>query len=186
MKKYFSQGVNRYFIAIVPPSPVFEEVLALKNYFKEKYESKAALNSPPHITLHMPFLWKEKKEDLLISSLQDFAADQKPATIKLSNFSPFPPRVIFINVSANEELNKLQLNLHRFCKAKLNLFNAEYKDIPFHPHLTLAFRDLKKPMFAEAWSEFKDKTFSASFHLDKITLLKHDGKIWQQFSHFHF
>src|SRR5258708_485210 len=98
MKTVFSQDVNRYFIAIVPPSPVFEEVVALKNYFKEKYNSRAALNSPPHITMHMPFLWKEKKEGFLISSLQVFAADQKPATIELSNFTSFPPRVIFINV----------------------------------------------------------------------------------------
>ena len=44
-----------YFIAIVPPSPIYEEAFEQKVYFKTKYNSKASLNSPPHITLHMPF-----------------------------------------------------------------------------------------------------------------------------------
>ena len=50
---------KQYFVALIPPSPVYEEAQALKEYFREKYNSKAALNSPPHITLHMPFFWKE-------------------------------------------------------------------------------------------------------------------------------
>ena len=51
-----------YFIAIVPPSPIYDEALEQKEYFKAKYNSKASLNSPPHITLHMPFRWSEKEE----------------------------------------------------------------------------------------------------------------------------
>jgi len=54
-----------YFIAIVPTSPLSEELLAWKQYFQEHYQSKAALNSPPHITLHMPFEWKEEKAAVL-------------------------------------------------------------------------------------------------------------------------
>lgn len=68
-------GTNRYFIAIIPPSPIESDVLALKNFFKEKYNSKASLNSPPHITLHMPFLWKEKKEEELNDALRSFAIE---------------------------------------------------------------------------------------------------------------
>lgn len=48
-----------YFIALVLPSPLYEEVTRLKEYFRDRYNSKAALRSPPHITLHMPFKWKE-------------------------------------------------------------------------------------------------------------------------------
>ncbi len=35
-----------YFLAIVPPSPLYEEALALKHHFKDHYNSKASLNSP--------------------------------------------------------------------------------------------------------------------------------------------
>ena len=73
VKNILPQGASRYFIAIIPPSPILEEVQEIKNYFKDKYESRAALNSPPHITLHMPFFWKIDEEDLLISLLTEFA-----------------------------------------------------------------------------------------------------------------
>jgi 2'-5' RNA ligase len=51
--------------------------------------------------------------------------------------------------------------------------------LPFHPHLTVAFRDLKKPNYQLAWEEFKSKNFQAEFIADKITLLKHTGKVWE-------
>ena len=60
-----------YFLAIIPPSPLYEEALELKNYFKENYQSKASLNSPPHITLHMPFQWKQEKEEDLVGTFAD-------------------------------------------------------------------------------------------------------------------
>jgi 2'-5' RNA ligase len=177
-----SKKPKQYFLAIVPPSPVFEEALELKHYFKSRYNSKASLNSPPHITLHMPFRWKEDKEEELIFNLREFETGLRPFDLQLLNFNSFPPRVIFIDVVPNEQLQSLQKKLLRFCKKKLNLFNADYKDQPFHPHMTLAFRDLKKSMYAEAWEEFNVKSFSASFKVDKFHLLKHNGRIWETFS----
>lgn len=172
---------KQYFLAIVPPSPVYEEALELKNYFKSNYNSKASLNSPPHITLHMPFRWKEEKEDELINSLRNFQSGVTPFNLVLENFNSFPPRVIFIDVQRNESLISLQKSLLRFCKKELNLFNADYKDQPFHPHLTLAFRDLKKSAYFDAWNEFSSKSFNAEFVVDKFTLLKHTGKVWEPF-----
>ncbi len=177
-------GSALYFIAILPSSPIFEQTSELKNYFKEHYRSKAALNSPPHITLHMPFEWKEKKEDVLVSSLGLFLKNKGRLTLELLNFSCFAPRVIFVTVLENEILRSFQYELHRYCKKELNIFNAQYKDMRFHPHLTLAFRDLKKPMFEKAWDEFKDKEYSASFVVEHIALLKHNGNIWELFKEF--
>jgi len=169
---------KQYFVAFIPPSPVFEEALELKEYFRDKYHSKAALNSPPHITLHMPFLWKEEKEKKLLTKLHEFAREYDPIKICLDNFSSFPPRVIFINVAESDALDALQLNLHRFFKRELDIFNANFQDKPFHPHLTLAFRDLKKSQYHLAWHEFSAKEYKAEFMADKIALLKHNGKNW--------
>lgn len=167
-----------YFIAFVPPAPVFEDALKLKQYFKETYNSKAALNSPPHITLHMPFRWKVAKEEELINKLKDFVKRHDPLKICLDNFSSFPPRVIFLNVVTSQQLVVFQKELQRFCKKELNLFNANYKEDPFHPHLTLAFRDLKKSAYTAAWEEFSKKEYKAEFIADKVSLLKHDGQKW--------
>lgn len=179
-----SNSEPQYFIAIVPPEPVYSEAARLKLYFKEHHNSKASLNSPPHITLHMPFRWKAAKEELLIDALEKFAGTQRAFGITLHNFSCFEPRVIFINVSKSDSLEDLQKQLKRFCKQELNLFNADYKELAFHPHLTLAFRDLKKTEFYKAWDEFKEKKFEATVEIGAITLLKHDGKVWKVLKEF--
>jgi 2'-5' RNA ligase len=173
-----------YFVAIVPPSPIYEEAFEQKVYFKTKYNSKASLNSPPHITLHMPFKWVEKNEDEIVSHLTTFAHENASVTIKLNGFSSFPPRVIFINVEITAELERLQKNLTRYFKRQMNLFNANYKELPFHPHLTLAFRDLKKPNYQKAWEEFVSKNYQATFLASKIALLKHSGSVWEVFQEF--
>lgn len=134
----------------------------------------------------MPFQWKETKEQKLIAALHRYAAGKTPFSISFNNFSCFPPKVIYIDIMPAEALTMLQQELHRFCKKELNLYNAQYRNLPFHPHLTLAFRDLKKDTFAGAWNEFKEKKFAGEFPIDKITLLKHDGKHWNLFQDFHF
>lgn len=169
---------KQYFVAIIPPAPVYEEAQKFKEYFREKYRSKAALNSPPHITLHMPFMWNEDKESKLIAKLGEFARGFEPIKVCLDNFSSFPPRVIFLAVTASDALGKLQRQLHRFFKQELDVFNANYQDRPFHPHLTLAFRDLKRHQYDLAWKEFSGREYKAEFMADKIALLKHNGSYW--------
>lgn len=175
---------KQYFVALIPPSPVFEEAQKLKESFRDKYNSKAALNSPPHITLHMPFMWNEQKESRLIAKLGDFSRHCDPIKICLDNFGSFPPRVIFIGVTESDALNAFQQNLHRFFKRELDVFNANYQDKPFHPHLTLAFRDLRKSQYTLAWKEFSTMEYKAEFMADKIALLKHNGKHWEVLKQF--
>lgn len=171
-------SAEKFLIAIVPPDPIASEANKLKEYFRDQYNSKASLNSPPHITLHMPFEWKATRESELINKLENFASSQTSFEITLSAFGSFPPRVIFIDVAPNEELKALQKSLMRFCKTELNVFNALYQEQPFHPHVTLAFRDLKKPEFAAGWNEFKDRPLHRPFVCDRISLLKHNGNLW--------
>lgn len=173
-----------YFIAIIPPSPLADEALKLKQYMAESYASKGALNSPPHVTMHMPFEWREDREEKLIDTLAKFSSGHTSLRIEFDNFGCFAPRVIFINIKKSEALETLQHELHRYCRKELNLFNANYKELPFHPHLTIAFRDLKKPAFNQAWEEFQQKLFQREFLADEIVLLKHSGKIWEVFKSF--
>lgn len=173
-----SRDEAMYFIAIVLPPPIYEEAMTQKEYFKLKYNSKASLNSPPHITLHMPFKKKVKNETLWIERLNEFFKSRHPFPLSLVDYSSFPPRVIFITVAPNAALTNLQYDLNRFCKMSLNLFNSNYRDLPFHPHVTIAFRDLKKTKFEAAWAEFKEKKFQAEFVVDSVFLLKHNGNLW--------
>jgi 2'-5' RNA ligase len=179
-----SSDTERYFIACVPPPPIFDQVTEFKEYFERHFQSKASLNSPPHITLHMPFEWKVKSNETLIASLETFFKNEKPVQIHLKNFGSFPPRVIFVDVRDAPGLAAMQKRLTQHCKRNLNLFNADYQDRPFHAHMTIAFRDLKKAAFASAWKEFQSKHFDGEFHTRQISLLKHSGGKWEIFRDF--
>ena len=147
---------------------------------RDTYGSKASLNSPAHITLHMPFELKENREKAVIEALNELAEGYNSFPIEIDGFGAFPPRVLFLHVVPNDMLSRLQSDVHECMKRGFNVFNADYKKRPFHPHVTLAFRDLKKSAFQEAWSVLKDKGFKASWLAHGITLLKHDGRKWQE------
>ena len=181
-----SHSKSKYFIAIVPPSPSYEEALEWKKFFQSNFNSKAALRSPPHITLHMPFEWKNSKAAFLQESLNKFSQLCTPFEFELKNFGCFPPRVIFVEVTENPWLKELQNRLTQHCKSELNLFNANRKDLPYNPHLTVAFRDLKKSVFPEAWQQVKNEVFHHCFTCNGFALLKHNGKQWETNTHFNF
>ena len=177
-------GSARYFLALVPPDPIYGQCMDLKNYFSEVHNSRGALRSPPHITLHMPFNWADKKINKLIDALENFTARQPQFEIQLNGFDCFEPRVIFIRVEPTSELNNLHKKTEQLFKIEFNLFNAVYRNEPFTPHLTIAFRDLKKEAFHVAWPTFKNKSFRASWKIENLCLLKHDGQKWQPFKWF--
>lgn len=171
-----------YFIAIVPPSEILEQIEHVKQTISTKYATKGALRSPAHITLQMPFKWPEKKLALLEEKISQFVLGQSGFAIQLKNFGAFPPRVIYVDIAENEKLQNLQQHLERWLKVHLHIFGANHSHRAFHPHITVAFRDLKKPAFFQAWTAWKDGIFSADFMLKNISLLKHDGKKWQVFA----
>lgn len=174
-----------YFIAITPDKQISKEVTALKNYISSKYFSKAALTSPPHITLFPPFKWDEQNEHLIIISLGSFVMNKKSFNFMLNCFGCFKPRVIFVKPGVSEELNNLQKDLLLHLKTTIDLYDQQ-NERPYHPHMTIATRDLQKKYFYEAWEEFKNKNFSVEFNVCSITLLKHNGKYWNIYKVFNF
>jgi len=175
---------QRYFIAIVPPQNSCKEITTIKQDFALNYNSNAALRSPPHITLHMPFLWKEKKEDKLIQQLEAFQFKKESIEISLINFSCFGKRVIFIDVVKNELLHLLQKKIVHHAKQQLQLFNQDEDLRGFHPHVTVAFRDLKKEQFIKAWEIYKTKQYKSQFTCTSFSLLKQENKEWHVYKTF--
>lgn len=175
----------KYFLAIVPPTQIFNEVEALKKEIAEKYHIKGALLSPAHITLHMPFEFEEGKEQKLIGCLSDFSFDSC-FEINLTGYHCFEPRVVFINVEKTEELSMLQKQLVSQLKKNLNIFNQAEDMRGFHPHITIAYRDLKKPVFYQIWEEYQNKIFNKTFTCLSFWLLKKDEKQWKLLQEFSF
>ncbi|MDJ0844860.1 2'-5' RNA ligase family protein [Crocosphaera sp.] len=177
---------KRFFIALLPPQNVQKEATKIKKYFKEVYNSKAALKSPPHITLQPPFEWDMETLPKLIQELNHFSASQQPFSMTLNGFAAFKPRVIYINVLKTAELLSIQKSLMSHLESSLNIVHQVSKNRTFSPHLTVGFRDLTKRNFYQAWSEFENKEIYHEFIINKLTLLIHNGKNWEIHSEYNF
>lgn len=185
-KRHLDKTQSLYFIALLPNAETLSEIVEMKRAFSEKYGPKQALKSPPHITLHMPFLWKEAKLSELLKTLSSFSESIKQFSYTINGFGAFPPRVIYLNIDPNIQLEALQNNLVNVARKSLKLDNADYKNRGFHPHITIAYRDLKKPVFLQAWPQYQQKAFTRQTTARQLTLLQHDGQNWTIYDQFDF
>ena len=171
---------SMFFIGICPPHPLEKQIHGIKEEFHQKYGVKGGFRSKAHITLQMPFNLAINKEEEFISALNDILTEKKPFGIQLKDFGKFEPRVIFIDVRENDKLESLQKSVEQFMK-RFQIFNSTHKNNGFTPHITIAFRDLKKPTFYKIWNEVKDRDFKETFEANSITVFKHNGKSWDIF-----
>ena len=100
----------------------------------------------------------------------------RPFTIATKNFSAFKPRTIYVDVVVNEKLRSLKAAIDKFFS------EADYKikieSRPFHPHITIATRDLHKKDFHEAWTFFETKKFQGEWEANALSVLRHNSKNW--------
>ncbi len=171
-----------YFIALIPGEEICEEVTEFKKYAARHFDSAHALKSPPHITLISPFRWNTDEEASLKTVLHAFASGQPAFSILLSHFDHFGKRVIFVNIEDNDELSKLQEKLSLELQQKLELPCDDKR--PFHPHMTVAFKDLQVKVFPQAWDHFRQIEYERAFEANKIYLLRHDSQKWQTIAWF--
>ena len=167
-----------YYIAVVLPSPLADTVKTLQNRVHTEYHSRAALRSPPHITLQAPFRLVLDQVGVLKQVLTEFASSYSPVSIELDGFGCFPPRVVFVRVIENQALSLIQHDLIKTLTEHQIVGSGEQVLRAFHPHVTIAFRDLIQRHFRSLWDEVEHKSFVDRFTAGGITLLRHDGKIW--------
>ncbi|MBI1782432.1 MAG: 2'-5' RNA ligase family protein [Sphingobacteriales bacterium] len=167
---------NMYYVAIVCPTAINEKVQQYKLWMQQQFDCKVALKSPAHITLIAPFYFETIKESELITALEGFEYNHPPFTIQLNDFANFGKRVIFIQVVENKELESLHDSINIYFH---QLFPKIIKkeDRSFHPHVTIANRDVKPSAFVKACEYFSERKFEESFTSNTISLLKlSDGK----------
>lgn len=168
--------MQKYFLAIVPDGPIQVKSTEIKNEIREKFNVKYALKSPAHVTLKMPFSYNEAKEEKLIQLLRNHLMPVEPFPVSFGGVDTFGKRVIFLKVKSDDRLHKLQSGMKDFCKRELNLVD-ELSDRNFHPHMTIAFKDLKETHFDTILNLIKEQEVNGDFHVDRITILKRiDGR----------
>jgi len=168
----------KYFIALVPKGKIQEEAARLKEEMHEIFNVKYALKSPAHITIKMPFTYNELKEERLIGKLDRFFDQHVSFELHFKGFDCFGRRVIFVDVKPSQELKCLQEALNKYCKTELKLV-SELSDKAFHPHMTIAFKDVKPKNFNVYWKHIQSKKFDALYPVKDVALLKRIEGKWE-------
>jgi len=174
--------INKYFIAIIPDREISTGI----NSFRKKYLEGLNVNEEhkkfPHITLQHTFSREEGIEIELRPYLKFLAGSIQPFEIGVSGVGHFDYRVIFIGVNENPEL----LNLHQGLKNILETylkFTAKEVAVDYHPHITLE-KKITKADFRKYWFTVHDKNFEGKFHCYSFSLMKHNGRIWEESERF--
>ena len=175
------KGTGKYFIGLLLP-PAFEsQFTKLKQGIAAQFQVKYALQSPAHLTLKMPFRYKEAKERELGLRLTTLLETQVPFHLHLAGIGHFGRRNIHQQVTPSESLVQLQTTLRGFCKRSLHLVE-ELSDRNFQPHVTLAYKDLKPTHFEEVLAFARKNTVHGEFLVEQAYLLKKVEGRWKAVS----
>lgn len=168
-----------YFVALLPPSAIREEILKMKLNIKEKFGVAHALKLPAHITLIPPVWLKKEQEMTFFNAIHETTQRHGEFEVELKGFGHFGKKVIFIEVVNHEPVKELHQKLLHFLKD----FLPEDEKRNLHPHVTLATRDLKEK-FSEVWTEISNHHCHSVFTADSVTLFRHNGKSWDVMGEF--
>jgi 2'-5' RNA ligase len=169
---------DMFYLAIVCPPEIDQEIHAFKLWIQSHCQSVNALKSPGHITLVPPFWFPASREQELHSHLTAFRSPTANITIELSGFSHFGKRVIYVEVQENKALAQLYMDAVQHFEV-LPGTGIKRDERSFHPHVTIATRDLRPSMFRQAWEHFSGMSFESGFSADRISLFKLNTGKWQ-------
>ncbi len=166
-----------YYLALLCPPEVNDRILQFKLWMKEQFGCVIALRSPAHITLVPPFWLEEGREKELLSALYSFKADATALQIELNGFSHFGKKVLFVIVNPGPAMEKIRnLVAGHFSSSFPGVIKKDEQ--PFHPHVTIATRDMSPGHFFRAWEHFSQKKYAEKFTVQKIALLKLSPGKW--------
>ncbi|MBC7916041.1 MAG: 2'-5' RNA ligase family protein [Pyrinomonadaceae bacterium] len=176
--------MSLFLTAILPPSHLSEQIDDIRKELSERFKIYAALKPPVHITLFRPVNIEKSFGEQLVKLLKPVGYKHGPFRQDLLNFDSFNIQTLFIAGVKNPLLSALQKDIAAvFNKNKID--PREVKgNTAFHPHVTIAYRDIPPDVFPEMWNEIKNRKFKRSFLIDHFTLLKHTGKEWKVFTEF--
>lgn len=172
-----------YLLVILPDEWVAAETMRIKQHFKDAYGCSKAFSMKPHLTLSK-FVQSEQMEQAIVEYIEKFTRSIKPFDLILSGFGHFPRHTIYINILNPSPVVDIVENFKSGFKQILT-GTEQYKPIfVTKPHLTIA-RGMKDLQHEQAWLEWENREFKASFKVEALVLLKkaiqHDVQDWGKY-----
>lgn len=175
---------NLFLICLIPPASIVDDVDEIRNYIAEKFQVYESLKRPAHITLYGPIKIASRDTEERFFNALSTAVFSDPFTQVLYNFNSFLQHTFYLDVEQNIGIMNLQKQIK---KALIPLkLDSQQDNFKFTPHLTLAFKDVKPPVFESIINTFKDRKFKRTYTVSGFSVYKHMDKKWQPYKEFPF
>jgi 2'-5' RNA ligase len=178
MKNYYAQE-NLYLLSITPPSEIASVIDQERRFCAKRFGSYEALKPPVSLSLFGVFTVSAMVEELT-DYLSEWISKQPQFTLHLKDFGFFENLhrpVVYFDVKHNPWLNAFNKGLTRKMLQRFPFLNSSAS---YHPHLTLAYKDLTQEQFQLAKKYYKQCRYEASFDVTNVTLFKHNHKVWER------
>jgi 2'-5' RNA ligase len=172
----FETDINlwEYFLVAQPDEEVNEMVLVEKDFLHAIPGYETGLITKPHITV-ANFQIKEIMEETLIRWMQNIFNLHASFSVTLNNFSSFPPHTIYLRVQDPKPLKKLA-NALKILDGFIQSNDCPPLYLVAKPHLAIE-SGLPEYIYEKAIKEYAQRSFHASFKVDKLFLLKRDASM---------
>src|SRR5438309_11198105 len=162
--------------AILLPDEVHNAIRRLQLEIAQAVGSNPALKLIPHVTLKQPFHAKELAP--IEAYFDELVQSVKPIRVEMDGVGRFEEdEVIFVDVAALPELEKLRLEVLRELGDRFRVKPRDIEDARYHFHATLAY-NLPQGGFEPAWEAVKDTNAGFSFEADALGLFYYTGEEW--------
>jgi 2'-5' RNA ligase len=165
-------------IAIVLPDPLRSFIINEQKFISENWGCRHALRTPPHITLIPPFHFTLQEINSIITILSEAAKRHHAFRLNVIGFNSFRQGVIFMEPELSQALQDLHMDLNDSMGSYFPQILEKSGDRPFHPHITLAHKDVTREQFKEIRDHYKNKAAPSSVIIEHFNILNHIGKGW--------
>ncbi len=163
-----------YRLVIEPNEALKEEIMVMKQNFRETYDCPDAMMGKPNITL-VRFQQYEMIEQRIIRRIRAVASSRPSFKVELEGFWSLPTHSLFINIATQNEL----LDLVRSFKQIQHLLKIDKERKPHfinQPYILLA-QNLLPWQYEKAWLTLSNTHFSGGFVANHLSLLRRrDGE----------
>lgn len=177
---------NLKLIALLLPDSLSDQVKKEQFFIAKTWGPKHALRTPPHITLIPPISVTDAEENSLQELADKISKSVHSFTLHLHGYGSFRPKVIFIHAEDSTDLNELQTLWRKELLTTMPHVLDQYPERPFHPHVTLAHRDMNAVQYKVIQEYYSGKNFFAEIVIKNFYILKHCPDGWEKEKAFYF
>jgi len=169
--------IKIYNLRIVPPNPIFNEVVEFKKQFITIFGKHPLSTSKPHITI-AEFKMDIQYQEILLTAFRHLSNIEK-FELDINGFGVFEnnSHVLHLKVSKTEGIEEIYKQLKILWIRELHRKLTSLKNSNT-PHITISKTD-GKPMLSKSFEFFHKTDYKKSFEVFRLTLVsRYENRTW--------